>query len=520
MNNAGMPKPSSSVSAQDIMNQLKENTTGKPITIVRKINSIGQLVGNLNLILMLMDTINEDYLDTSWEYNFASYLKSKKSVDFNRSLENHYQIERLKSLRSQLKVHFALQYNELNSSFLKEQIRIKRTIKVLQSIQIMDEYLSEIISNITLLNLTYLSRVKDRLVKYKELFNVDTLVNSLQNVNVNDPSIMSGNIQDSTFSPLNIQASRSIYDDIIDEEQLTLDGKIMPANVVPENVVCDDDVEAHPSKKAKVDNHQVKWNLKEGESPEEGTIEWHLSKVIEEKAPYIRWNLSYQEVNLPKFIFTQISSLLDELAKLEGTQGNIDGNNIVKKIQEIKTQFLDVINIMYDSFFFLKDMDLNINMQRPKLFPDYMIDIKGVFNHYKNTMRRNCSVLICTWLSAYPDVESFMEENWIVDSKLKDDHNYLKKAVIRAFLSYVIVNYMTRNQTSNLIYDRDLSSAGKLVNDLYINFGSLSTSTYLHNIREFTDLSTSIGELRLKQEALENKKNSKMLLMDSSDFVL
>lgn len=513
--------PPRRVPLDEIMNELNSNNK---TVVKRKIQSIAQLHAHLNLIVMLMDSINEDYLDTSWEYNFAAFLDSIKSVPFDLSLENNVQIERLKYLRNVLKVHFSIQDAVLNSFFTEQKKKIECTLRVLQSIQIVEDYLNEFLNKINLLNLKYIERVKSRLLDFKDLFVMDDLCaddEALKNnvepmdVEVEEERRMVKRSRTRDDFDSSISGTKNLYDSILQENDIVFGTKITN-NAEPMTIVCEDNTTKDKNVKSKSKSTE-EWNLTEGSMTPMTTIEWKLTNFMKENKSKIEWNLSYQQVNVPDFIFNTVNELLKSFDALNADGNGIKGDAVVKAIAEVKSKFLDVVNDIYDSLPFLKEMDLNINMQRPKLRPKFMIDLKGVFDSYKMKLRKYCSSL-CPWISKYRSLEEFMNYNWAVDSKLDEDHNYAKKTMIRAFLQYTIVNYISRNQTANLIYDKNITNANRLVSDLYINLGSIQTTNMLNNTEEFVTFSRSIAYLQNKEKSINSNQSKRKLLLDSASF--
>lgn len=507
-----MTETPTGVSREKIQNSLglKESSTAEK----GRMESIRQLINHLNVVKMLMDSLYEDYIDNSWQYNFAYILKSKIKISEKDSLENYELIEKIRYLKKMIRQNFFLDENpnsvNSNKHFADAFIKIKETIAFLEMLEDVELYLNDFITNLAIINLTYIQNLKSMLVEFKSFFDRDTLIKNLGARKKQKTSSTSSLSMDSSISSINNRDGYSLFlkpqDDSPSsyfkrDDDTMLFGIKMNKKVPPSDIECEEPNEKKvPEKSSKT----YEWNLTDQDVPNAKQKRWNMTDAEMNSDVLRRWNLTSTDVNLPDFVFKVIHELLTSLNGLMFESGQLNGDVIKENILKTKVEFLKLVNIIYNSIPFLKGLNLNLAIESPRLFPDLLIYLRDFFNAIRDLYCGYGSTLAKV-MSDFGIWKKFFEQYWHLDEEIEYNKIYrIQKDVVLKFLNFAVVFLMNELGPNQLMYSRD-SSIRSMLNDMYINFGNLKTSNMLNTNEEFGSFTSAFGRLYVLSNGSENQ---------------
>ncbi len=513
------------------------------------VESTADIIRRLHVAKYLLDHLQVDLLEDHWVFYMASFIESSLNVPQSSSIVNYKQVERIQREKNTMKGNLIIMDSELNEATTQTKvdeagIKIDDSIVFLRLMQIVENFLNTLQFNVVKLNMAQLINVQNELKRLKAFFGIDKYLSmeDLENKN----------------AEMQMEAEAFVEEDDNEEEEdqnIQYNAKlrnsvhfgIRPANYnnAPSQKINCETIVGGVRKVAPVSINvpkplpAMKPNPNEKSLNEllgnEGTIEpilrnvnqpsddliWRLEQTSEEiKDDEFVWTLSYSRKHIPSFIFSSLRTLIEQLEKAQEDQ-TVTGDSIMKKVDDIKKEFVGIGKMVFARLDFLRGVDLNLYIEQPVLADKYRSAIDIGYKQMVDVAREfNCYLL--PELERQKDATTFLSQHWMMEPI------FAKRKAIDVVKSNIRVSFKKKLKLST---ELQILKDKKAKNDLY----HLQSATTLSDdiAAKQTDLDAILASLdaayeerkklvqelqNMNKEHVQNKIAMKLFLNYISEF--
>lgn len=348
--------------------------------------SISSIIRRLQVALYLLDHLFVDLVEDTWVYSVAGLLQSALNILPDNSVKNHKAIMRIETERKRLRGNFMVCDDERHNPDVQAAIdkaakQTQDSIEFLRMIVIVEDYLRSLQLDVVKLNIAQIRTLKREFKKLKNFFGIDKYLSTseLNNKKQDEEDIRFADIDDDLRYDNDDDAYR--YDRVSFSAGLR-DERLGEPNQRNQNISCED------GERAAGGGVEVDISLSRPEE-EGGTVEsadgwvWKLEQKRQalHEEDYI-WNLEVQKKKMPAFIFSTLQRLVEDIENASrNTNVDVRGESIMKKVDEVRKEFVGIGKMILKQLSFLDGVDLALYIEMPVLVDKFRTNLDLAYSN-------------------------------------------------------------------------------------------------------------------------------------------